>query len=406
MITRVRAPHGPLTPGGISAIARAACLRAGVDHIKAHRLRHTAATEMLRAGAGLAEIGQVLRHRSLITTAIYAKVDRTGLREVASPWPGLSAQAGEAMKALRAELVDYLALRRSMGFKLRRAEKLLGQFVAHCESVSAEAVTIEIALGWATLPDGASTTWICHRLGVVRAFSRYLSLLDERHQVIPTNLVPHRPARATPFLYSADQVLTMMAAARSFRSPVRQATFETIIGLLWATGMRIGEALGLDRGDVDLAQGVLTVRDSKFGKTRELPLHPSTTTALAGYARRRARWFPDATTEAFFVSVAGTRVLYCNFHLGFKELIQRAGITSRSRSCRPRPHDLRHAFAVRTLIGWSRDGVDVEASLPKLSTSGPRRSYRRDRKPSLLDTAPPASSSSERHGRVVRRRCP
>jgi integrase len=272
------------------------------------------------------------------------------------------------MGTLREELADYLALRRSMGFKLRRAAKLLDQFVAHCEAIGADAVTIDIAVGWASLPERASTSWICHRLGVVRAFSRYLALVDDRTQVIPTNVVPHRPARATPFLYTEDQVQAMMAAARSLRSPVRQATFETIIGLLWATGMRIGEALRLDLGDVDLAHGVLTVRDSKFGKTRELPLHPSTTGALAAYARRRARWFPAGTADAFFVSAAGTRVLYCNFHLGFKELVQRAGITGRSRSCRPRPHDLRHAYAVRTLIGWYRDGVDVEANLPKLST--------------------------------------
>jgi integrase/recombinase XerD len=271
------------------------------------------------------------------------------------------------VKALRDELVDYLALRRSMGFKLRRAEKLLGQFIAYCESIGADAVTIEIALVWATLPEGASASWLYHRLGVVRAFSRYLALIDERNQIIPTSLVPHRPSRATPFLYSEEQVLAMMTAARTF-SPVRQATFETIIGLLWATGMRIGEALGLDRADVDLKHGVLTVRDAKFHKTRELPLHPSTTTALARYAKRRAGWFPAASTEAFFVSAAGTRVLYCNFHLGFKELVRRAGIAARSRTCRPRPHDLRHAFAVRTLIGWYRDDADVEANLAKLST--------------------------------------
>jgi site-specific recombinase XerD len=95
VITRVRAPHGPLTPAGIAAIVHAACLRAGVDHVHAHRLRHTAATEMLRAGAGLVEIGQVLRHRSLLTTAIYAKVDRAGLRELASPWPGTTGRAAQ-----------------------------------------------------------------------------------------------------------------------------------------------------------------------------------------------------------------------------------------------------------------------------------------------------------------------
>jgi integrase len=272
------------------------------------------------------------------------------------------------MSQLRNELCDYLALRRSMGYKLRRAEKLLAQFVCFCEATGAQAVTVDIALGWATLPEAASPSWVCHRLGVVRAFSRYLALVDNRNQIIPTNLVPHRPARATPFLYSEEQVLAMMAAARTFPSPVRQATFETIIGLLWATGMRIGEALELDRGDVDLVHGVLTVRHSKFGKTRELPLHNSTTVALSAYARRRARWFPGGDSPAFFVSAAGTRVLYCNFHLGFKELLRRAGIEARSRSCRPRPHDLRHAFAVRTLINWYRGGVDVEANLAKLST--------------------------------------
>src|SRR5439155_1100989 len=132
--------------------------------------------------------------------------------------------------------------------------------------------------------EGASASWVGHRLAVVRAFSRYLALVDERHQVIPTNVVPHRSVRAVPFLYSEEQVLAMMAAARSFRSPVRQATFETIVGLLWVTGMRIGEALGLDRGDVDVVHGVLTVRDAKFGKTRELPLHETTTAMLAAYA--------------------------------------------------------------------------------------------------------------------------
>lgn len=272
------------------------------------------------------------------------------------------------MTRLQEELSDYLVLRRSMGYKLRRAEKLLGQFISFCEQTGVEVVTVEVALEWATLPEAASPSWVCHRLGVVRAFSRYLALLERRHQVIPTNLVPYRPVRATPFLYSEEQVLAMMAAARTLSSPVRQATFATIIGLLWATGMRIGEALGLDCGDVDLVHEVITLRDTKFGKTRELPLHQTTTAALVVYAKRRARWFPAGTSPAFFVSAAGTRVLYCNFHLGFKQLTTRAGIKARSRSCRPRPHDLRHAFAVRTLIGWYRDSVDVEANLPKLST--------------------------------------
>lgn len=272
------------------------------------------------------------------------------------------------MSRLDQHLCDYLELRRSMGYRLRRAEKLLRQFIDYCAGVDVEIVTIEVALQWATLPDRASSSWVAHRLGVVRSFSRYLAVIDPAHQVVPANAFPHRPARAVPFLYSETEVLAMMTASRSLPSPVRQATFETIIGLLWATGMRIGEAINLDQVDVDLAHGVLTVRDTKFGKTRELPAHETTTDALATYDERRARWFPHNASGPFFVSAAGTRVLYCNFHLGFKQLVERAGLQPRSRSCRPRPHDLRHAFAVRTLIGWYRDGVDVEASLPKLST--------------------------------------
>lgn len=272
------------------------------------------------------------------------------------------------MNQLGQHLGDYLELRRSMGYRLRRAEKLLAQFVAYCDDVDIETVTIEVALQWATLPEGASSSWVCHRLGVVRAFSRYLAVIDPAHQVVPPNAFPHHRVRAVPFLYTETEVLAMMSAAGSLPSPVRQATFATIIGLLWATGMRIGEAIRLDRDDVDLTGGMVTVRDTKFGKTRELPVHETVTVALAAYAQRRDQWFPQATSSAFFVSAAGTRVIYCNFHLGFKQLVQSAGLERRSPSCRPRPHDLRHAFAVRTLIGWYRDGVDVEANLPKLST--------------------------------------
>lgn len=272
------------------------------------------------------------------------------------------------MTALRAALEDYLALRRSMGFKLRRAEKLLHQFIDYCDTVSAEVITIDLALKWATLPEKASRSWVCHRLCVVRGFSAHLALIDERTQVVPTSLVPDRPTRSTPFLYTEDQVRTLMAAAGSFPSPIRRATFETIVAMLWATGMRISEALSLDDGDVDLVHGVLTIREAKFNKSRELPVHETTVAALHAYAKRRTRLCPDPGTPAFFISAAGTRVLYCNFHLGFQELVRRAGIEVRSPSCRPRPHDLRHSFAVRTLIGWYRDGLDVQARLPKLST--------------------------------------
>lgn len=246
------------------------------------------------------------------------------------------------MTGLEVALQDYLALRRSMGFKLQRAEKLLGQFVDHCGAVGTDVVTAEVALQWATLPEDASRIWVCHRLCVVRGFSRHLALIDERNEVVPTSLVPHRLTRATPFLYTEDEVRALMAAAGTLRAPIRQATFEVVVGLLWATGMRVGEALGLDRDDVDLAHGVLTVREAKFGKSRELPFHETTVAALCAYAKRRDQLFPLAATPAFLVSAAGRRVRYDNFHQTYLKLVQEAGLVRRSPACRPRPHDLRH----------------------------------------------------------------
>jgi integrase len=159
-----------------------------------------------------------------------------------------------------------------------------------------------------------------------------------------------------------------MAAAHQFRSPLRAATFETLVGLLAVTGLRIGEALGLDRDDVDLDDGVLRIREAKFGKSRAVPLHPSTVDALAAYTVRRDELCPRPSDRSFFVSTAGTRLLYCNAHLGWLDLVRRAGLKPRSAQCRPRPHDLRHGFAVRTLLGWYRDGADVAACMPLLST--------------------------------------
>ncbi len=270
--------------------------------------------------------------------------------------------------ALRSALQDYLALRRSLGFKLDRAGRLLDQFIAYCEAAGAETITTELALSWATLPVGASQSWLAGRLSVVRGFAKHLALLDERTEVPPADLLPDRSHRATPYLYTTEDVLRLMAAAGELPSPLRRATFSTVVGLLYVTGMRIGEAIRLDRDDVDLAQRVLIVRDSKFGKSREIPVHDSTARALRAYARRRDELCPQPNSPAFFLSLAGTRLLYDGFHLAFLGLVREAGLTPRSPTCRPRPHDLRHTFAVSTLIGWYRDGVEVEPRLAALST--------------------------------------
>ena len=272
------------------------------------------------------------------------------------------------MSALRQDLDNYLVIRRALGFKLARTGLLLAGFVGYLEANGADTITTAAALAWTTLPPNGASDWWAQRLAVVRGFARHLHAIDPTHEVPPPGLLPGRSHRATPFLYSDADIAALMAAARGFRSPLRVATFETLVGLLAVTGLRIGEALRLDRDDVDLTDGVLTIRLSKFGKSREVSLHASTVDALAAYTRERDRLCRRPVDRAFFVSTADTRLLYCNAHLGWLDLVRRAGLQPRSAKCRPRPHDLRHSFAVRTLLGWYRDGADVHARMPALST--------------------------------------
>jgi integrase len=272
------------------------------------------------------------------------------------------------MSPLRQALADYLRIRRALGYKLERAEKLLAQYLDHLDGLEEERVTIANAFGWATLPAAGSGHWWAFRMSVVRGFASYLHALDPAHEVPPADLLPNRVHRAIPYLYSEEEIVALMAATDSLRFPLRQATYRTLVGLLSVTGMRVGEAIRLDRSDVDLGHGVLTVRQTKFGKTRELALHASTVDALRAYLRLRDRLCPAPASDALLISPAGTRLLYTNVSATFLKLVERARLRRRGAGCRPRLHDLRHAFAVRTLLDWYRAGVDVQPRLPLLST--------------------------------------
>lgn len=269
--------------------------------------------------------------------------------------------------ALRVELDRYLTIRRAVGFKLARAELLLADYLRYLDAVDAPSITTDNAFAWASLPPNGASSWWGQRLSVVRAFARHLHAIDAVHEVPPAGLLPARSHRAVPYLYSDADIAALMGAARQLRSPLRAATFETLVGLLAVSGLRIGEALRLDHDDVDLGAGVLRIRQTKFGKSRELPLHPTTVNALAAYARRRDQLCRRRPDPSFFVSLAGTRLRYDSTHLTWLDLVRRAGLQARSAKCRPRPHDVRHAFAVRTLLDWYRDGVDVAVNMPLLS---------------------------------------
>jgi integrase/recombinase XerD len=269
---------------------------------------------------------------------------------------------------LRGALGDYLSLRRALGFQLASAGRLLEQFVGYLEAHSMDTVTTEHALAWAGQPAAASVHWRAIRLSVVRGFAAYLHSLDPSAEVIPAGQFRPGVCRATPYLYSPAEIGSLITAAAGLQPPLRAATYQTLISLLAITGIRIGEAIGLDDEDFDAGRELLVIRNAKYGKHRLVPLHPSAAQALARYAECRRRAHPFPASPALFVSTAGTRLLHSNITLTFASLAERAGLTRRSASCRPRVHDLRHSFAVATVLGWYRDGADIPALMPRLST--------------------------------------
>jgi integrase len=284
------------------------------------------------------------------------------------------------MSALADHLDSYLALRRSLGYKLDRPGQVLRGLVSYLEAAGAATITTAHALAWATEPAGADPIWWRARLAAARGFARYLAPLVPGTEVPARGLLPGpQSRRAVPYLYSSAEVAALMTAAAAIRTPLRAATYQTLIGLLAATGMRVGEAISLDRADLDAERGLLTIRGGKFGKSRQLPLHASVLQALAGYAGLRDSICRRPATPAFFVSLTGTRLIYKNVHYTFHRLTQAAGLRPRSPACRPRIHDLRHTFAVTSLTRWHADGVDVAARLPLLSTwlghAGPAGTY-------------------------------
>ena len=270
--------------------------------------------------------------------------------------------------ALRDALGDYLRMRRALGYRLVRSEKLLNQFLDHLDAAGVTMVTSEAALAWSCLPAGGDGNWWAYRLSVVRGFATYLHTLDPATEIPGTDLLPWRVRRASPYLYSTADIAALLTAADSLSTPLRRATIATLIGLLAVTGMRVGEAIALDRADLDQRHGLLVVRHGKFNKSRELVLHPSTVAALRGYLRERERLHPNPSSPALLISTAGTRLRYCNVHWTFHRLVQQAGLTPRSASCRPRIHDLRHSFAVASMLDAYAAGQDGQVRLTLLST--------------------------------------
>jgi integrase/recombinase XerD len=286
------------------------------------------------------------------------------------------------MSSLRKHLTNYLSMRRALGFKLRRPAKALAKFIVFLEQHGALYITTSMALQWAQQPCSAQPATWAARLSNVRGFARYVSAFDPRTEIPPADLLPHQPKRIQPYLYTDEEIQQLMEAALSLSvcpdwpagSMLKRQTYYCLIGLLAVTGMRISEATNLRIKNVDLLQGVITIEGAKLGKSRLVPLHASTVKALTEYSSSSNKYLRDHSDGYFFINRVGRsldqgtvrRIFYeLSYKVGLRRKQKRSG---KSPNKGPRIHDLRHRFAVQTMLRWYQNGDDVERKLPVLST--------------------------------------
>lgn len=282
------------------------------------------------------------------------------------------------MTVWKTHVADYLRLRRQLGFTLAWDEHLLDQLTTHLNAAGTGLLTTPVMIDWAGLsrPDGgAGASRAAVRMRAARSFAAYMHALDPAHEVPPAGVFSHQARRSTPYIYTPDQITALLDAAAELRRFERSRIFPVVFGLLAATGMRVGELLALDADEVDLDAGIITVSRGKSRDPRLVPVHATTAAMLTEHAAWRADRMEQSA--AFFTDHRGRRLSRCNTQYAFERAREAAGLLAGG--VRPRMHDLRHTFAVTTLLGWYRDGADVAGLLPRLSTylghSNPANTY-------------------------------
>lgn len=285
------------------------------------------------------------------------------------------------MSQLQNHLDDYLALRQALGYKLRTHGPSLKNFVKFVEVSKIASITAEVALAWSMKPANADPKWWAYRLRMVHHFARFVHGRDPETQVPPLDLLPYSQRRKPPHIYSDDQMTRLIAAAATLPShnDLRGFTYSTLFALLWVSGLRISEALGLNREDVDPVNNFLSIRNTKFGKSRLVPIHPDTCQALQLYAWRRDRTLPLVKSPSFFLTVFGTRPTRTVAEVTFRQICSQIGIRNPSQRKGPRIHDIRHTFAVRTLVDLYKNSHDIDQGVYALAVYmghiGPSSTY-------------------------------
>ncbi len=275
------------------------------------------------------------------------------------------------MNSLRAAVSEYLELRRSLGFRLKTDERLLLDFAGFMERRHATHITAKLAVKWAQQPVSTDANYHAGRLRAVRSFARYRILHDPRTEIPATDLLPRRRFTFQPHIFSQEEIERILAACQRQRKGAKRITHlgrYAIYGLLSVTGMRVGEVLNLDLGDVDLDQGVITIRNTKFGKSRLVPVHETTCTALRHYREQRDAFLAGREAKPFFISQIDRRITHSALERSFRRLTRKLGMRGASDTTGPRLHDLRHSMAVEVLRRCYRADADPERRLPALST--------------------------------------
>ncbi len=274
------------------------------------------------------------------------------------------------MKSVRNAIEDYIALRRSLGFKLHGMATSLGKFASFLEQKEAPYITTALAVEWAMQTVDHSPSHWAQRLGFVRVFARHWSATDPRTEIPPAGLLPFRARRARPYLYTEQEIQRLLTVAKSLSSSsgLRPWTYHCLFGLLAVSGLRISEAIKLERQDVDFHQELLTIRQTKFNKSRLIPLHTSTRDVLTQYAEHRDRLVPSPRSSCFLLNDCGRCLERSTVLRTFHYLSRQIGLRGPCDHTGPRIHDFRHGFALNTLIQWYRAGEDIERRLPVLST--------------------------------------
>jgi integrase/recombinase XerD len=271
------------------------------------------------------------------------------------------------MKALRKSLENYLALRRGLGAKLHGEGVRLTKFVSFMEERKSPYITTRLALDWA---QQTSARYPIKRLTMVRGFAKYVAGFDIRTEVPPLDCLSRKFARTRPYMYSDEEIHHLLRAAWRYRRDKPRGTYYCLLGLLTVSGLRIGEAIRLQIQDVDLRSGILTIRDTKFGKSRLVPIHPTTVRELRAYWKRRDEWLRlgNKSSGNFFMTRTGRPLTHQAIYVAFRWLSVDIGVRKVTSGPGPRIHDLRHRFAVTTLINWYRSGKNAEVLLPALAT--------------------------------------